>query len=897
MVLKLLKINKFNFKDIKKIDILFILLLSLITTNWFKGNYLIYIGDQYIPLNVMYDFKNYIYSSWLHFSSTGVSSPQSVAGLFYIGYFIFLKFFGFSLVLSQKILYFSLFSMCGLSMYFLSRTIIKNNVRIVSISSALFYMFNFFALFSFWRSGIASIFLYVTIPLALCLYIKYINNRKNIYGFSLIFILSMVTVIAFVNPVMAVLMFFILFSYLVYFILFNAKSKVIVIMALLDSLYLFLIWLFINIWWILPTVFSVSDGMESATAIGGINNVFILSSSQTSLVNIFRLFGYWPFTAYNSAGDQFFTWSTIYFKPFFVFLSFLFPLLIIISFFKKRIEKISIFLGILFISGLYLMKGINIPFKEYSMWLFLHIPYFGIFRNQYEKFGMIVALVYSVLVGIGFGYLYESLKEISIKISNYTIVILSIMLFGLYMWPYWTGDVIYGGGKGTPSARVIIPNYYHELKNWSEIQNLDYKVISLPHQEGSSYNWEHGYYGSYDPTGNYLSKPLLAQTVNVGNTYLRIYLNNLFNEFNIKNNSGAYYSSITNIKYFIIHNDLNYNINNPDKNINSNTIRSLLSFDKNISFQKSIGKIDIYRMNSAIFLPHFYSPKTTITTSQNLDVFPKIVSQRDCNIRPAIYFRNNQTAIVYPSATSSEIFNSSELTKETIDDTPIIEFKKINPTKYRVIVHHASVNFPLIFSESYNDGWKSYLVGYQKDILNFNETEYKILDGNADDQANAGELKRFIDKGYISSLGNLKEKGIKHFKWESNKEIFDYNEPYQIDFISKNFQDTIQNDNLDNGSFYETWFQKPVDNNQNHLMVNGYANSWNINPNELCLNNAKCVKNADGSYDFELVIEFWPQRLFYIGLFVSGATLIGCLIYVGYDFVKRRKNKKDEIIK
>jgi len=110
--------------------------------------------------------------------------------------------------------------------------------------------------------------------------------------------------------------------------------------------------------------------------------------------------------------------------------------------------------------------------------------------------------------------------------------------------------------------------------------------------------------------------------------------------------------------------------------------------------------------------------------------------------------------------------------------------------------------------------------------------------------------------------------------------VFDYNEKYKIDFISKNFQDTIQNDNLERGKFYETWLEKPIDNNENHSVVNGYANSWTINPNEICVDNSKCVKNADGTYDLELIVEFWPQRLFYIGAFVSSITLFGCLVYL-----------------
>jgi len=141
--------------------------------------------------------------------------------------------------------------------------------------------------------------------------------------------------------------------------------------------------------------------------------------------------------------------------------------------------------------------------------------------------------------------------------------------------------------------------------------------------------------------------------------------------------------------------------------------------------------------------------------------------------------------------------------------TPIIEYKKINPTKYQVQARGAIGIFPLIFAESFHDGWKAYLAK--------------------------------------------------------------------------------SNDNLSKGYIWDTWFRKPIDDNNNHLMVNGYANSWDIDPSEICLNNVKCVRNSDGSYDFDVIIEYWPQRLFYAGLFVSGAALFSCLCYLGWDFARSRK--------
>ena len=454
------------------------------------------------------------------------------------------------------------------------------------------------------------------------------------------------------------------------------------------------------------------------------------------------------------------------------------------------------------------------------------------------------------------------------------------------------------------------------------------------------------------------------------------------------------------------------------------------------------------------------------------------------------------------------MFDPKQLKKKTIKDTPVLEFKKINPTKYRVIVHNAKGEFPVVFSESFHEGWKAYLVSGQlsavgsqradsgqtsvvgsqlsvtggqkvdngQQVVNMNTygqfngkqiskigsladsndtreedlrsnknvpergnlwvntttekssninsaeysrrlgqglrqniysvslpgegqfsrskdytfnlsrdwdnysgtsnsifsgfrnftqkikfthnvfaqekvspppttvnrllsmlSQYNILDGNTEDQATTVELRTFINKGWITTLGDGKVKEIKHQKWEGDREKLDYVEKYNIDFVSKNFQDTIQNDNLPAGNIYETWLATKIhrpqttDNRQpstdktqwyenvfnfaqnkkvmqipdeNHVIVNGYANSWNINPKNICeesVTNPRsthnrppstlCIKNADGSYDFEMVIEFWPQRLFYLGLAISGITFASCIFFLAFFFLKNLRNR------
>jgi hypothetical protein len=218
-------------------------------------------------------------------------------------------------------------------------------------------------------------------------------------------------------------------------------------------------------------------------------------------------------------------------------------------------------------------------------------------------------------------------------------------------------------------------------------------------------------------------------------------------------------------------------------------------------------------------------------------------------------------------------------------------------------------------SNDKNSNEKNFDTKYQ--IL---DTKYKVLDGNEEDQATKDELKKYLEKGWVTELGDGEEKTIEHKKWEDMKEKTDYFEKYSIDFISKNFQGTIQNDNLPQGKFWETWLagSYKVESDkvikkfgfndrvvempeENHLMANGYANSWVIDADRVCAptppqsspqagEEAICIKNADGTWDFEMVVEFWPQRLFYIGLGISGTTLLCCLIYLAWDFQKRRSH-------
>ncbi len=80
-----------------------------------------------------------------------------------------------------------------------------------------------------------------------------------------------------------------------------------------------------------------------------------------------------------------------------------------------------------------------------------------------------------------------------------------------------------------------------------------------------------------------------------------------------------------------------------------------------------------------------------------------------------------------------------------------------------------------------------------------------------------------------------------------------------------------------------------------HYDLDDFANGWYVDINQLCKKENLCTKNPDGSYNLSLIVEFTPQRYFYVGLIISGATLVGCLSYLCYYFAKHRRPSKGKI--
>jgi len=834
-----------------------ILGLILIANN---GKFLILGGEGNYFLDIKQVIEFYQYSWAPLINGTGTSNPLIHLSFPIFYFFELLQNLGIHINGINLISIFLLYFLPFISFYFLLVYILKIDYKL-SFLVSLFYVINPYTTTIADRTTFFNIAPFVILPLTFAIIYKYYDKEfKLFFYFGLLVILS---AFGLANiPYLGIFHVFLPISLIIISYLINGRFELKKIIK--KFLILELSFILFSFWWLLNLIrIQFQELGQFYNKDFALNWAKYASGDGGIITRIFSLTTTIPST------DTHYYFSQFYNNPL-VFIVLLIPFMIILFGLILKYKENKYILPIttlLLLIVFFLNKGINAPFSLIYSWLLKNVPLFLIFKSPLEKFSIL--LIFLTAISLVFIFKEKKYKLI------YSLFVIYLIVCTI---PYLTLNFIPDreiGGDMFMSRNFIDKPEYIEVRNLLNSEKLDYRILSLPgslNYQITMKNHDNKYYRGMDPILYAINKPFIA-------AYSGENFNLVYSHLSTKEIEKIL--SIYNINSIMLNQDIYPSFGFKEKETPEELDQL---FTKKFEKWES-GSIKLFK--NTFFLPHFYTPQNIILSNQSMDALPEIVSQANYQIRSAIIFTNQSENI------NKTILNNLP---SKIENTPTLEFKKINPTKYRVFVHNTSESFPLVFSESFHNGWKVYQGYYEKPNMNTSLLDnYKILDGNDGDQATKEEINQFIEQGLISSLGDSKERTIKHMKWVNNKEKLDYEENYTIDFISKNFQGTIQNDNLDKGHFYETWLQKPIVNESNHLMANGYANSWIINITEICETTPdKCIKNPDGTYDLELVIEFWPQRLFYLGLIISGTTLLCCIGYLVYDWRKGRRKGKEE---
>jgi hypothetical protein len=204
----------------------------------------------------------------------------------------------------------------------------------------------------------------------------------------------------------------------------------------------------LNAYWIIPSVLARTPQLP--TGYGSSSQVSFLSFATLGHAMLLLA----PHWYKNVFGKVISLQPAFYLIPFLVFLA---PVL------ARKSKKIGFWLATSLI-GVFLVKGSLEPWEAFYPWLFQNIPGFSMFRDP-TKFFFLVAISYSVLIGITVGELRKRFKW-SIKWGKRRLPVIPLIMslyFVLLIYPVWTGKMTGTFSKPYNKEEFLVVN--ERIKN------------------------------------------------------------------------------------------------------------------------------------------------------------------------------------------------------------------------------------------------------------------------------------------------------------------------------------------------------------------------------------------------------------------------------------------------
>ena len=605
---------------------LFFILLSLFLLRSILFSHGLMIGEDSAPPLTNIQIKDWLDMGRFSWNFNNFVSYRNVfvgSAIIYQTFLYIVSLIGISGDIFIKLFLLFLFCFAGITMYKL--LVFLKVERIIAILAGVFYIttpifFNYTIMGWFFVLLILG-----TLPLAVRYFITAVTENNIEYAV----ITGIIFAVSFIQS-QTLVWFPIVFLILAFYLISSKKSLVAYLRTVGIVFTLFILLnahVLLNL--LLPDkAISGSDYINATASLGMVINFYPL--------NIIRLWG----GLYNY---QYETIISKFNSPLLIFLSFLVPMLIIGTLFIKKNRKliITFWLVGLVPFGLYLLKF-------HREWL-THIPFSNVIRD-FARFSIFSALASTVLLAIFLSnFVFE--KNIKYKKVQCTVFTLFILLWLVYLMPWWTGEISkweHNTGVDSRLSTQIFSSEFFGVETELSKMKLDLKAIYLPPSFNDTVQYEddpkykdhvRDIFAMYSP----IPGELTTTDRNLGPVqYIDLIQGSLGSNIMDIINS-------TNARFLIVRKDMISMVSESMNKVNKEKV--LQNLEKEVvtgrlSKTFSGNKIDIYRKN--IFLPHFYTPQTIITTPQSIDTLPDIVSQKNYKIRSAIYFNN-------PLATTSLI--------------------------------------------------------------------------------------------------------------------------------------------------------------------------------------------------------------------------------------------------
>lgn len=640
---------------------------------WFRKNLMIAMGESAIPF---YNLQNTInsYSHTWSAEGFGFFPGNPIASLPFFWIAILIQKITVSDVLTQAVVFFLIAFGTIISSYFCYKSFLpdKKFGFHLFVIAALFYCFNFIALFSVWnRMQYPFMVFYILLPVALAVFAKGLTSLKMRY--VIIFNLAILPFsTAFILPFIE-LLWALAFLYVLFRSVLDRKNKKKVIFYIAFFIVSLAIWIFFNAWWLLQYInFLYSFPIGVYTSTGNIDTFNALSTAQGNLSYIFRLINRLSLMnmepVWGMHYSNFLMVIITYIPPFLAFL----PLL-----FKRKPAIIYFFLGLCLFT-IFFTKGSAPPFGEIFHFLFSNVRILEVFRGPFEKIGLLLPLSFSILIGYSLYVVGNDLrKRFSRKISNVVVYGSSFLMLTILVFPMWNSWVFSFNEPPQNNLNngdyVKVPDYYQKVDELVSSDPDEFRGLALPlAEEGITYTWDYGY-GGVEYTNGLLSDSFFALApqrfpfvVNIAKQIPGV----------IKNNPQEFSKmlSVLNTKYVIVRTDIDYRYRGIADPSNQRKILTQIAADPDsgIIYRGSFGKIDVFENKK--FIPKIYASNKLHIAPQEL-FYSDLFSLTDFTLGDVVVdppaekksiqnIKNKGTIVVSPQST----FNFASQVNGDYDD-------------------------------------------------------------------------------------------------------------------------------------------------------------------------------------------------------------------------------------
>ena len=509
------------------------------------------------------------------------------------------------------------------------------------------------------------------------------------------------------------------------------------------------------------------------------------------------------------------------------------PLTVVFGFLlNKKRDKTIIITGIFFLITFFLITakiGYS-PVQFYSK--LFYIPGFSMFRNFWVQWGFVSSFFYALLFGQALYFIFKSLTKKHMLI----LFVFILSLLTIHGWQIISGAIVNKTIFQTKDVKtaIVMDPLYEEALEFIRSLPSDSKILTLPFSDCCYqviFGVNKAAYVGMSPIAHLTGKNDFVghgSSVPFSQSFFELAKNHDYERFKemlgLLNILHVFYNSDPRIydtgDFYFPYSPAYSRAFFPQNQAEYKDFVEKISTKK--IFER--GTYSIYEIDKSIFLPHFYLADSLAfyEDDPSYGIYEKSKSFLTQTVDSKAKTSRGVTYLE-KSICKSDLYALKLCGVKSVGElqnAPKITFQKINKTKYKILVTNVHNPYMLIFSNAFHKDWKIYL------------SQTTSLTSEA--------VTNTYFNGQVSEL---------------------------------NQKDTF----FDSKTFETVFLPSVVD--KTHIMVNGYANGWYIEPTDF-----------GGKSEYELIVELKSQRVFYFCLAISAGSFIGFILWGIVLFRKRNNN-------